>query len=173
MSRLSQSFSKIYDKNVDKIYRFIFLKVSSQEVAEDLTSEVFTRGWRAYRDKKNSIDNVTAFLYQIARNLIVDHYKYKARFQLVSVENAPNLNNPGTDLEQEAMLKSDFNRVRLALTGLKEDYREVLVWYYLDELSVPEIAKILDKSEEATRMQIHRALSSLRSVINEGENRHK
>jgi len=166
MSQLSRVYSKIYEQYVDKIYRFVFLKVSSQEVAEDITSEVFTRGWQVYRDKKQ-IDNVTAFLYQIARNLIVDHYRQKARVQFVSVENAPQIMNPGPNLEEAAATNSDFYMVKNALADLKEDYREVLVWYYLDELSIREIAKILDKSEEAVRVQVHRALNALRIKLPE------
>lgn len=166
MSRLSKDYSKIYKKYVDKIYRFIFLKVSSQEIAEDLTSEVFTRGWQAYCDKKK-IDNITAFLYQIARNLIVDHYRQKAKVQFVSVDSAPQIMNPGPGLEEAASTNSDFYMVKNALADLKEDYREVLVWYYLDELSIREMAQILGKSEEAVRVQVHRALNALKTKLPE------
>lgn len=159
-----KQFGKIYDKYIDKIYRFIFLKVSSQEIAEDLCSEVFTRGWERFKQNKCDIKNIQAFLYQIARNLIVDHYRYKGQAQLISVDAMPLLDE-GMDLEERAMLNSDVNKVKAALTNLNEDYREVIVWYYLDELSVPEIAKILGKSEEAVRVQIHRALEALRGVI--------
>ncbi len=55
--------------------------------------------------------------------------------------------------------------IKAALANINEDYREIIIWYYLDELSVPEIAKILNKSEEAVRVQIHRALEVLRGVI--------
>jgi RNA polymerase sigma-70 factor (ECF subfamily) len=165
MSQLRKQFSKIYDKYVDKIYRFIFLKVSSPEIAEDLTSEVFARGWQAYKEKKRDIENVTAFLYQIARNLIVDHYREKARAQFVSVENVQPIADTGVNLEEEALLKSDFNNVKEALANIREDYREVIVWYYLDELKVPEIAKMLDKSEEAVRVLIHRALNALKDEL--------
>lgn len=165
MSHFSKDFSKIYDKYVEKIYRFIVLKVNSEEVAQDLTSDVFTRGWQSFSNQKCDIKNMPAFLYQIARNLIVDHYREKGQAQLVSIENVPNIVDLGTDLPKEAMLKSDVNRVKAALTNLNNDYREVIVWYYLDEFSVPEIAKILNKSEEAVRVQIHRALNALRACL--------
>jgi len=167
MSNLRTKFSKLYEQNVDRIYRFIYIKVSSQEVAEDLTSEVFTRGWQAYNNKDRDIDNMTAFLYQIARNLVVDHYRERGRAQLVSVENAPQIMNPGPDLEETAAVNSDFYRVQNALSDLKDDYREVIVWYYLDELSIREISKILNKSEEAVRVQVHRALNALRTKLPE------
>lgn len=165
MANIRKKFGEIYDKYVDKIYRFVFLKVNSSEIAEDLTSEVFTRGWQAFQDKKCDIDNIQAFLYQIARNLIIDHYRQKGQAQLVAVQNAPELVDSGQDLEEKTMLKSDVNNIKAALAGLKDEYREVIVWYYLDEFSVPEIAKILNKSEEAVRVQIHRALNSLKGVI--------
>lgn len=165
MSQLQKQFEKIYDKYIAKIYRFIFLKVNSQEIAEDLCSEVFSRGWKAFQDKKYDIKNIQAFLYQIARNLIVDHYREKGQAQLVSVENVPGIPDRGLDLEEKARLISDIDQVKMSLANLKEDYREVIVWYYLDELKVPEIAKMLDKSEEAVRVQIHRALKALKNEL--------
>ncbi len=85
MDKLKKTFSAIYDKYINKIYRFVFIKVNSQEIAEDLTSETFLRGWEAYKKASNphrqKIDNPSAFLYQIARNLVIDQYREKGRFQ--------------------------------------------------------------------------------------------
>lgn len=164
MSHLQEKFGEIYDKQIEKIYRFVFLKVSSQEIAEDLTSEVFTRGWESFRDKKCDIKNMQAFLYQIARNLVVDHYRQKGQAQFVSTDALPLLEE-GMGLEERIAQKLEFNDVRAALANINEDYREIIIWYYLDELSVPEIAKVLGKSEEAVRVQIHRALRVLRNQI--------
>lgn len=164
---LRKKFSEIYDKHVEKIYRFIYLKVNSQEVAEDLTSEVFTRGWETFKAKSREIENIQAFLYQIARNLIVDHYREKAQAQFVSVEVIPGISDTEVSLEERAILKSDIDRIKAVLANIKEEYREVIVWYYLDELSVPEIAKIVGKSEEAVRVMIHRALKALKNQISE------
>lgn len=164
MSQLQKQFGDIYDRYIEKIYRFIFLKVSSQEIAEDLASEVFTRGWESFRQEKCDIKNMQAFLYQIARNLIIDHYRQKGQAQLVSTDALP-LIDYDMDLEEKAIFKSEVNDVKAALAHINDDYREIIIWYYLDELSVPEIAKILGKSEEAVRVQIHRALEALRGVI--------
>ena len=160
MSQLQKQFAKLYDKYIEKIYRFIFLKVNSQEIAEDLTSEVFTRGWESFKQEKCDIKNPQAFLYQIARNLVVDHYRQKGQAQLISVDAVPLIE--GIDLEEKIIQKSEVNDVKAALAHINEDYKEIIIWYYLDELSVPEIAKILNKSEEAVRVQIHRALLALR-----------
>ena len=157
-------YSDIYDKYVDKIYRFIVLKVKSSEIAEDLCSEVFLRGWQAFKGKKSKIENIQAFLYQIARNLLADHYREIGRTQLVSVEYAP-ITDPRQDLEEKALVQSDLEQVKAGLADIKEDYREVIIWYYLDELRVPEIAKMVGKSEEAVRVLIHRALKALKNEL--------
>lgn len=157
-------YSDIYDKYVNKIYRFIFLKVKSSEIAEDLCSEVFLRGWQSFQEKNAAIENIQAFLYQITRNLIADHYRQESKAQLVSVEYTPIVDS-GQNLEERAILRSDFDNIKAALTNIKDDYQEVIIWYYLDELQVPEIAKILNKSEPTVRVLIHRALNALRNQV--------
>ena len=163
MANPRKIFSKIYDQYIDKIYRFVFFKVNSQEIAQDLTSETFLRGWESFKNG-NKIENPQAFLYKIARNLVTDHYREKGKTQIVSAEYVK-ITDPRTNLEEKAILNSDLDTIRLALTSLKENYQNVIIWHYLDDLSISEIAKTLGKSEEATRVQLHRALKSLKNSI--------
>ena len=160
-----KDFSEIYDKYIEKIYRFIFLKVNSQDIAEDLTSETFLRVFESF--KTNNIENPQAFLYRVARNLVTDHYREKGRTQVVSADYV-SVVDPGADLEEKAILNSDMEQVRFALSSLKEDYQNVIVWHYLDDLPIIEVARMLDRSEEATRVLLHRALKSLRATVNKG-----
>ena len=162
MANKREEFGKIYDKYIEKIYRFVFLKVNSEETAKDLSSEVFVRGWEIFKTER--IDNLQAFLYKIARNLVIDHYREKGRTQFVSVEELP-LIDPDPGLEQEIALKSDMEQIKAQLSNLKDDYQNVIIWRYLDDLSIPEVAKLLDRSEEATRVLLHRALASLKNTI--------
>ena len=164
MENLRKIFSKIYDRYIDKIYRFIFLKVSSQEIAQDLTSETFLRGWESFKNG-NKIENPQAFLYKIARNLVTDHYREKGRAQVVSAEFIP-IVDPRQNLEEKSLFESDFDNIRIALVSLREEYQDVIIWHYLDDLSIPEIAKMLDKSEGAVRVMLHRALKVLRNGLN-------
>ena len=161
-----EEFGKIYDDYIEKIYRFIFLKVSSQEVAQDLASETFLRTWEKFKDDKNSpIENPQAFLYRTARNLVVDHYREKSKFQVVQVEITP-IPDPAGDLEEKAILTSEINTVKSVLTELSDDYQNVIIWHYLDDLPIPEVAKLLDRTDEATRVLLHRALKSLKGKCN-------
>ena len=164
MANKKKEFGKIYDEYIDKIYRFVFLKVSSQEVAQDLCSDTFLKCWEVYNNG-TKIDNIQAFLYRIARNLVIDHYRQKGRMQFVSTESLPIIDpNPG--LEEKLALNSDVELIKAAIPNLKEDYQNVVIWRYLDDLSIPEMAKMMDKSEEATRVTLHRALRALKEQCN-------
>lgn len=159
-----KKFSKIYDKYIEKIYRFIFLKVNSQETAEDLSSEVFSRGWKVIQEGKE-IDNIPAFLYQIARNLVTDFYREKGKAKLISTEFTKEIADPQPNLEEKAISSSDLDNIRGALANLKEEYQNVLVWRYIDNFPISDIAKMLNKSEKAIRVMLHRALKNLKNQL--------
>jgi RNA polymerase sigma-70 factor (ECF subfamily) len=166
MNNLKQEFSNIYDQYIDKIYRFVFLKVSSQDVAEDLTSDTFLRAWKVYQKDKNKIKNCQSFLYKIANNLVIDHYRLKGKVKVVSTEDRK-IADPKMNIEKGAAINSDISRIQVVLSDMNEDYQNVIIWHYLDDMPINEVALIMNKSEDATRVLLHRALSSLRNKINE------
>ncbi|MBI2452925.1 MAG: RNA polymerase sigma factor [Parcubacteria group bacterium] len=161
---MKERFSKAYDEHVSSIYRFCYLKVGSRDIAEDLSSEVFLRFWKQLNSSR--IDNDKAFLYGIARNVIADHYR-KRHTPSVSLEG--NVLNIAADpyLADIAAVSSDMEQVRKALSELNDEYQNLVIWHYLDELSISEIAKIEEKSEESVRVQLHRALNQLRDRLQE------
>jgi len=166
MANLRKIFSKIYDRYINKIYRFIFFKVNSQEIAQDLTSETFLKTWETYRNGNQEIENIQAYLYKTARNLVIDFYREKGKAKIVSADLGRPISDPRQNLEEKAMLTSDVNIIRKALAGLSEDYQNVIIWHYLDDLPIPEVANLLGRTEEATRVLLSRALQALRASIN-------
>ena len=161
MSERKKEFSKIYDLQINKIYRFVFLKVSSKEKAEDITSETFSKAWSVFKDEERQIDNMNAFLYRIAKNLVIDYYRTKDQVLIVPVDEVPII-DPSQDLEQKSIDKSDMRSIKSALTGLSQDYQDVIIWYYLEDLPIAKVAELSGRTESATRVLIHRALSSLK-----------
>ena len=161
MADYKKKFNKIYDEYVDKIYRFVYVKVSSKETAEDLTSQAFMKSWQAM---KSGIDvkNPKAFVYQIARNLVIDFYRERAKRPTVSEEFIKFMPDQGVNIEQKAQQKTDIERTMKLLSKIKPEYQDIVIWHYLDDLSVKEISKILDKPENNVRVTLHRALNSLK-----------
>jgi len=160
-----KEFSKIYDKYIEKIYRFIFMKVSAEDVAQDLCSEAFIKGWEVFNQEK--IENAQALLYRIARNLVIDHYREKGRTQFVQVDDLPII-DPRHNIEEMADQKLELEQVKRGISALRDDYQDVIIWHYLDDLPIPEVAKLMERSEDATRVLLHRALESLKGNMKNG-----
>jgi RNA polymerase sigma-70 factor (ECF subfamily) len=166
MGNIRKEFSKLYDQYISKIYRFVYLKVSSEDVAQDICSETFTKCWEVYKAGKNDIQNDQAFIYRVARNLVIDYYRKRGRTQFISTDNLP-IQDPEESLEEKAVFNSDINQVRLALNELKEEYQNVIVWHYLDDLPIKRVAQMMDKTEDNTRVILHRALKALKDRVRE------
>jgi len=164
MANPQEEFSKIYDQYINKIYRFILLRVNSQDAAEDLTSETFIRGWRRFEQLQSQIENIQAFLFQIARNLVVDYYRNKSRTAVVSADSVSVI-DPRPNLEEISQKKSDLDLIKAGLANLKEEYQEAVILHYIEDLSIAEIADITGKSEGAMRVTLHRGLKALQDEI--------
>ncbi len=158
-------FEKIYDSCVDQVYRFIFLKVGSGDDAEDLSSKTFLRVWEAIKRENpdNGMRNPRAYTYKVARNIIIDYYRSKEESS-VSIDDVV-LKDESKRADEKAEIDSEMERVKEALKELNEDYQDVVIWYYLNELSIQEIADLTEKSETAVRVTIHRAVSALKKEM--------
>lgn len=170
-----RKFSRIYRQQVKEIYRFIFLKVESKETAEDLTAEVFRRGWLSFRrgldpnSPQKKIKQPRAFLYHLTRYIIVDYYRHNPSVNTVSSEERNEFPDKEPSIEEQQEVILNRNRVQRALASLKDDYREILVQYYINELSLRQIAKIEELSLTAIKTRLYRARQALRQKINEQE----
>lgn len=164
-----EAFIKAYDAYIDQIYRFVFFKVGSKEEAEDLTSAIFLKAWD-YIKSGNKIEfkTVKSFLYKIARNTIIDHYRKKSGQELVylgGAENNFNIIDEKSDLSEKAAIASDLRDIEKKLVQLKDEYREVLLMRFIDELTIREIAEALDKSKGNVRVLIFRAVEALKKLV--------
>ena len=166
-----EAFALIYDSYVTPIYRFIYFKVASRQDAEDLTSEVFLKIWQYLIDSEEEIENLRALIYKFARNLVVDFYRQRARRETVGDEE---MMSKVEDTRQQNLLaqietESAIENIESLLTRVKDIYREVLVLRYIEELSISEIAKVLDKSKGSVRVLLHRALKVVRELTKQNE----
>ncbi len=160
-----QAFGELYDLYIDKIYRFIFFKVSSKEIAEDITSDVFLKTWNYLTDgKKREIKSFSGLLYRVARTSLVDFYRKQGR-EISRSEDL--LQNIIIDDDQYKLIHNRYEveQVLKVVSTMKRDYQEILTLRYIDELSVSEIADILEKKSTNVRVTIHRALKVLKKLI--------
>lgn len=168
-----KSFGEIYDYYITKIYRFIFFKVPSREIAEDLTSEVFTKTLSYLTNPDKKVKNLQAFLYQTARNLVIDYYRKNNQKEIPLLQEGdenyvPDLMSDQNKSKKKIEINLDVIELKKKIKNLKDEYREVIILRYLDEYSIKEIARILDKSNGAVRVLLHRAVKALKLVVGSG-----
>lgn len=156
--RDASAYGQLYDQYFSKIRRYIYFKVPRSEDSDELTAEVFLRGWEYATSSK--VDNPGALFYRIARNLIADFYRQREQ-----AESSDGLELASDqDIEQELAENEQQRHLISLLKKLKEEYRDVLVMRYLDEMSVKEIAAITDKTPNNVRVQLHRAKKALKAL---------
>ncbi len=160
----ASAFGLLYDYYQPKIYRFIYLKVSNREEAEDLTHQVFLKAWvnlKAYTDRGYPFGS---YLYRIARNLTIDYYRTRKETQsleLISEDVVFASSTAISALETKMALK----KVKLVLSQLKPEYQEIIVMKYVEDMTNNEIASILQKSEGAVKLMHNRALKALKLIL--------
>lgn len=171
MTISKQQFTKLYNDHLEPIYRFCYLKVGSKSDAEDLSQEVFLKLLEYLKEKhqEQKIENMRAFIYQIARNLIVDHYREKGRAPLPLEEEIKEITPSKEEPEKLPILSSDMRDISRALMKINQDYADLVIWHYIDDLSIPEIAKIMGEKEGNVRVKLHRGLQALKNEMNTKE----
>jgi len=169
-----QAFLLAYDQYAESIYRFIFFKIGQEEDARDLTSAVFLKCWSYVQEGKLNDDNeyksLKSFLYKIARNQTIDYYRQKRDH--APIEEAEELVDEKQDLsiiDQSIALEA----VKDKLLYLKDDYRSVLIMRYINELSISEISDITGKAKGTVRVTIMRALTALKNLVENQNDRQR
>lgn len=158
------AFARLYDKYVDAVYRFVFLRLGDEHNAEDLTSQVFIKAWEKLGGYEMRGLPFGAWLFRIARNITVDHYRaYRETVPLESDDASEA--EAACDVDQEVETKVDLERLLSLMNSLTEDQRQVLTLKFVEGLSTEEIAQVMGKREGAIRALQMRGLQSLAALI--------
>ena len=158
------AFAKLYEMHVERIHAHIRARVGDGELADDLTAQVFLRAWQAI-DRYRPVPGrpFIAWLFAIANNLIVDHYR-RTRRELVGVKG--DVRDSGMDDPERCALTEDLrNEIRRALSRLKPEHQLIVSLRLVDGLDYAEISALTGKSPGALRVTLCRALAALRAEL--------
>jgi RNA polymerase sigma-70 factor, ECF subfamily len=156
------AFHDLYNLCFDKIYRFIYYRVGHKETAEDLTEEVFIKAFASLR----SLQNTTVFegwLYQIARNRVIDFYRNKKI--VIPLDEIENTLEYEQNIIEAANLQFDQQLFLKALQQLPSEQQQLIKLKFLEQLENDHIALIMNKSEGTIRVMQHRAVTKLKELI--------
>jgi len=157
-----EAFGKLYDLYVKDLYRFIYYKTFHAQTTEDLTSQVFIKALNAISRFDESKGSISSWLYAIARNTVIDHYRTTTNDS--SIEDVFDLSD-GKDLDAQTDTLLKMEGVKEALSKLSAQQREIIVLRVWEQKSYQEIAELLSKSEAACKMQYARSLEKLQSLL--------
>jgi len=160
---MKELFIAAYDTHASAIFRYCRLKVSSHEVAEDVTQETFARYWQQLRLGKD-VANEKALLYRIARNLVIDWYRKKKEHSLDTLTDAGLEFADGAHVDIEH--KAEFNAVIKTINTLDEQTREALLLRFVEGLSPREIAEITGETPNVISVRINRGITKVRDRLN-------
>jgi RNA polymerase sigma-70 factor, ECF subfamily len=164
----SEAFGQLYDHYHASVYRFLYYRLGSVQLAEDLTAETFFRALRAMSSFRWQGKDFGAWLMTIARNLTTDHFK-AGRTRLESTTEDMSTLDSTTEGPEGAVLASLTNEALLAaLSELPTEQRECLVMRFLQGLSIAETAEVLGRSAGAVKQLQLRGVRNLARILPDG-----
>ena len=159
-----EAFTNAYQLHVDAIYRHCYFRVHNKELAQDLTQETFIKTWK-YIIEGKEIKNLKAFLYKVAINLIIDDSRKKKAVVFDAVKEKEASVRLYKRMYNDTLNKLEVDEIIGILSGMDENYKQVIVMRYINQLSPPEIAEIMGISTNAVSVKINYAIKKLRETI--------
>ncbi len=160
------AFARVYALCIAPIYRFVYLRVKRKEEAEELTQTIFMKAWSALRTFEEQGKPFLSWLYTIARNTVIDHWKKKKEIHIEAQEEYfANIEDIAPTPAETIARKENAQRIRVAIQRLSEDQQEIVILKYIEDLSNKEISAITGKSEDAIRQTQFRAFKILKSYF--------
>ncbi|MBU6349921.1 MAG: sigma-70 family RNA polymerase sigma factor [Chloroflexi bacterium] len=159
------ALSELYDRYEVKIFTYIYRRTGDESLAEDLTSQVFLKMLESIRDQKAWRSSFSGWLYKIAHNLVIDHYRRRGRQSAVELDDTTPLAAERQSLESQVEQSLDAERLRAAIRRLTEEQAEVVSLRFLEGYSINEVAAMMSRSEGAIKALQYRAVATLRTLM--------
>lgn len=163
----SAAFRELYEQNYSRIFSYIYRRVSNQHLAEDLAGDVFVRLVTKIDTYEHRGQPLLAWLYTVAGNLVRDHHRKNSRVQWMPLNEREEGSDPRPDSVADLMLTSDV--LAQAVNELTEEQAQVILLKFAEGMSNAEVAKIMGKREGSIKSLQHRALRSLRRLLDSND----
>lgn len=154
------AFGELYELHFDRIYRYVYNQVRIHPETQDIVSETFLKALRAIDNYTPSEKPFIAWLYSIARNCTIDHFRRSRREIIIDNLSWGDNESPLHEVEEKELIEQ-------ALKNLTKEQQQVLRLHYLEDMKFKDIAVAVNKTEGAVKALALRALNRLRLVMTE------
>jgi RNA polymerase sigma-70 factor (ECF subfamily) len=157
-----QAFEILYNHYFPRIYGYIFKRTGNRQIAEDIVSQTFLKVFAGLNNYQFTGYTFGAWIYKIATNNLIDHYRQAGRHQEVDLEATADIADGQAAPDELAQGIFDRETVGRVLAELPENYREIINLKYFAEMSYEEMAEILGTNVNNCRVMIFRALKQFK-----------
>lgn len=164
-----ERFLKAFDDYSDALFRHATLRVSNRERAIDIVHDTFTKVW-GYVRAGHTIESFRPFLYKVLNNLIIDEYRKRKDVSLDALLSEEGIDEGSFTELSESTVETlaatiDGKKAFELLDRLPDQYKEVIILRFVDELGPKEIATLIEETENTVSVRIHRGLKLLRAHL--------
>lgn len=164
----AKAYGELYEMHVDRIFAYVFGKLRSRPDAEDIVEQVFLQAWQSIERYDAESGSFAGWLFRIAHNLMVDHFRRAGRVRMVEFQDQM-VRDTAPSPEDRMVRQAVAGELHEAIGGLTQEQRQVIVLKFFSGKSNRDIADQLGKSEGSIKALQHRALRSLGRLLVEGE----
>jgi RNA polymerase sigma-70 factor, ECF subfamily len=162
-------FEPLYRKYVGQVYSFAAYELRDHHAAEDVTEQVFLqalRGLPTFEERGDGpASTFRVWLFQIARHALANEHRRRARHPQASLDAALEIAAPGPDPAARVVAGEEAHRAWQAIGRLPRERRRAVTLRFVEEMTTPEIAGVMGRSEGAVRVLIHRALRAVAAEL--------
>ncbi len=159
---VQEKFAELYEEYMPKVYRYIHYKVNDIPLAEDLASATFEKALVNFGKYCSDKASFSTWLFSIARNIVIDHYRVAGRRQMVPLDEAKQVLTGDLSPEEEVVRREEMAMLHSCLAGLSQEEQEIIRLKFAVELNNRQIAKMLGLSETNVGSRLYRAVKKLR-----------
>ncbi len=161
-STYREDYLAAYDLYADAVFRMCYAKTSNREEAKDMTQETFVRVWQRVAGAGDEIENLRAFIFTVARNLIKDYYKRK---KPVLERDLPEGALEALPTAPDQAMRSESALMLEVLKGLNDPYREALMLHLVEGIPIGEIAELLNERPNTISVRVKRGIEKMRTLL--------
>jgi RNA polymerase sigma factor (sigma-70 family) len=163
----AKAFAELYEQYLPKVFRYVNYRISDVAMAEDITSAVFEKALTKFQSYNSKKAGFSTWIFAIARNTLIDHYRVNRRGQNVPLETALSVST-GDDSPEEELVKNEESReLQQCISRLSPHEREIIALKFGAEMTNRQIASTVGLSESNIGTILFRAIRKLRDDFHE------
>jgi RNA polymerase sigma factor (sigma-70 family) len=158
----AEVFAELYEEYLPKVYRYISYRIRDEHTAEDLTSVVFEKALTKFKSYSSDKAKFSTWIFTIARNTLIDHYRVSSKEKTVQLEEAVNQISSSVSPEDESDRAEEMLILKSCLAELSHTEQEIISLKFGSEMTNRQIARMLSLGESNVGIILYRAVRKLR-----------